>query len=48
MQHRLTAPGAGGRPMKQAFDDSEGYELKKLGEEFVHYAMTDLVQRSEG
>jgi hypothetical protein len=28
--------------MKSAFDDTEAYELTALGEQFVHYAMTDL------
>ncbi|NLF16604.1 MAG: hypothetical protein GX595_05015 [Lentisphaerae bacterium] len=28
--------------MKSAFDDEEEYELTQLGEQFVHYAMTDL------
>ncbi|MEI8397301.1 MAG: hypothetical protein WCF85_21480 [Rhodospirillaceae bacterium] len=28
--------------MKSAFDDGEGYELTQLGQQFVHYAMTDL------
>ena len=27
---------------KSAFDDDEVYELTKLGQQFVHYAMTDL------
>lgn len=28
--------------MKSAFDDEEKYELTQLGQQFVHYAMTDL------
>lgn len=28
--------------MKSAFDEDEGYELTQLGQQFVHYAMTDL------
>jgi hypothetical protein len=28
--------------MKSAFDDDEQYELTALGEQFVHYAMTDV------
>ena len=28
--------------MKSAFDDSEQYELTALGEQFVHYAMTEV------
>lgn len=34
--------GGGSREMKSAFDDEEEYELTQLGEQFVHYAMTDL------
>jgi hypothetical protein len=30
---------------KSAFDDGETYELTELGEQFVHYAMTDLPPR---
>lgn len=32
----------GPRAMKSAFDDTEQYELTKLGQQFIHYAMTDL------
>lgn len=32
----------GTKVMKSAFDESESYELTKLGDQFVHYAMTDL------
>jgi hypothetical protein len=37
-------PSSGGRQttMKSAFDDEEPYELTQLGDQFVHYAMTDL------
>lgn len=28
--------------MKSAFDNVENYELTQLGQQFVHYAMTDL------
>ena len=28
--------------MKSAFDDTEQYELTALGQQFVHYAMTEL------
>lgn len=30
------------RPMKSAFDNEEQYELTALGEQFVHYAMSEL------
>jgi len=33
--------------MKSAFDDGEQYELTALGEQFVHYAMTDLPPKIE-
>ena len=32
---------------KSAFDDQDGYELTELGQQFVHYAMTDLPPRIE-
>jgi hypothetical protein len=35
------------RTMKSAFDDGEQYELTALGEQFVHYAMTDLPLKIE-
>ena len=28
--------------MKSAFDDGERYELTALGQQFVHYAMTEV------
>jgi hypothetical protein len=28
--------------MKSAFDNEEQYELTALGQQFVHYAMTDV------
>lgn len=36
------------RTMKSAFDDSEGYELTELGEQFVHYTMNEIVPRIGG
>ncbi|MDL2409955.1 hypothetical protein PY650_30935 [Rhizobium calliandrae] len=35
-------PPTGGNTYKSAFDDNEQYELTALGEQFVHYAMTDI------
>jgi hypothetical protein len=35
------------RTMKSAFDDDEQYELTALGEQFVHYAMTDVPPKIE-
>jgi hypothetical protein len=31
--------------MESAFEDTKGYELTELGQQFVHYAMTDLPAR---
>jgi hypothetical protein len=36
------APKGVAKTMKSAFDDDEQYELTALGEQFVHYAMTNL------
>lgn len=33
--------------MKSAFDDTEPYELTELGQQFVHYTMTDIAPRLE-
>jgi hypothetical protein len=38
----MPRPPPGTRQMKSAFDDTESYELTQLGQQFVHYAMTDL------
>ena len=37
----------GPRTMKSAFDEEELYELTALGQQFIHYAMTDLPSRIE-
>jgi hypothetical protein len=37
--------GSGPKPPVSAFDTTEGYELTELGQQFVHYAMTDLPSR---
>lgn len=42
-----SAKGSGPKPMKSAFDNEEQYELTALGQQFVHYAMTDLPVRIE-
>jgi hypothetical protein len=44
MAKRRAQPMAKGatKIMKSAFDDGEQYELTALGEQFVHYAMTNL------
>jgi hypothetical protein len=53
--HFLAQPSRKGPPapkgttkvMKSAFDDEEQYELTALGEQFVHYAMTDVPPKLE-
>jgi hypothetical protein len=35
------------RTMKSSFDDGEQYELIALGEQIVHYAMTDISPKIE-
>ncbi|QOG21733.1 hypothetical protein [Bradyrhizobium sp. SEMIA] len=40
-------PRGAQRVMKSAFDDGEAYELTALGEQFVHYAMTDVPPKIE-
>jgi hypothetical protein len=42
-----TAPKGAPKMMKSAFDEEEQYELTALGEQFVHYAMTDLPPKIE-
>jgi hypothetical protein len=37
-----SAPKGAAKVMKSAFDEEEQYELTDLGEQFVHYAMTNL------
>lgn len=37
--------GGGSRTLVSAFDDEEPYELTELGQQFVHYAMTELTSR---
>jgi hypothetical protein len=40
-------PKGAPRMMKSAFDDDEHYELTALGQQFVHYAMTDIPPKIE-
>ncbi len=37
--------GGGSRVLTSAFDDEDQYELTELGQQFVHYAMTELTSR---
>jgi hypothetical protein len=39
--------GSGTKPTVSAFDESEGYELTGLGQQFVHYAMSELPLKIE-
>jgi len=42
-----SSKNTGEKPMKSAFDREEKYELTELGQQFIHYAMTDLPLRIE-
>lgn len=46
-QKRARPTQVGPRPMESAFDDADLYELSELGQQFVHYAMTDLPLKIE-
>lgn len=46
-QKRTTAPRTGPKPMESAFDEEDSYELSELGQQLVHYAMTDLPLKIE-
>ncbi|MDP1540220.1 MAG: hypothetical protein Q8L72_06160 [Moraxellaceae bacterium] len=39
--------GSGPKPLVSAFDVHEGYELTALGQQFVHYAMSELPPKIE-
>jgi len=39
--------GSGKKPHVSAFDENEGYELTGLGQQFVHYAMSELPPKIE-
>jgi hypothetical protein len=41
-RRNMPRPVSAARPLKSAFDDTDSYELTQLGQQFVHYAMTDL------
>jgi hypothetical protein len=42
---RTTGPKGETKTMKSAFDNEEQYELTALGQQFVHYAMTDVPKK---
>lgn len=46
-QPKKARVGPNNRPMKSAFDDQEAYELTALGQQFVHYAMTEIPTKIE-
>jgi hypothetical protein len=46
-RHPRPAAKGGSKVMKSAFDEDEQYELTALGEQFVHYAMTDVPPKLE-
>lgn len=46
-QRGMQRSPSSGRTMKSAFDDQERYELTGLGDQFVHYAMTELPVKIE-
>lgn len=39
--------GSGPKPAVSAFDENEGYDLTELGQQFVHYAMSELPPKIE-
>lgn len=39
--------GSGPKPPVSAFDENEGYDLTDLGQQFVHYAMSELPPKIE-
>ena len=39
--------GSGPKPPVSAFDENEGYDLTELGQQFVHYAMSELPPKIE-
>lgn len=47
--HAKRSPGSigGQKTLASAFDDEDQYELTELGQQFVHYAMTELTPRIE-
>lgn len=42
---RAGGSAGGSRMLTSAFDDEDKYELTELGQQFVHYAMTELTPR---
>lgn len=46
-QRRSASTRNGPKPLESAFDEEDSYELSELGQQFVHYAMTDLPLKIE-
>jgi len=46
-QRKTSSSRSGPKPMESAFDEEDLYELSELGQQFVHYAMTDLPLKIE-
>lgn len=46
-QKKTSLPRTGPKAMESAFDEEDLYELSELGQQFVHYAMTDLPLKIE-
>lgn len=46
-QKRATSTHTGPKQLESAFDENDMYELSELGQQFVHYAMTDLPLKIE-
>lgn len=46
-QKRSSTGSSGPKSLTSAFDEEDQYVLTELGQQFVHYAMTDLPQRVE-
>jgi hypothetical protein len=44
---RRRRAGPASSTVESAFEDTKGYELTELGQQFVHYAMTDIPVRIE-
>lgn len=44
---KRSKPGQASRTAKSAFDEVDPYELTELGQQFVHYAMTEITAKIE-
>ena len=44
---KRSAHHSGAKPLESAFDEEDLYELSEIGQQFVHYAMTDLPLKIE-